>query len=75
MELEQSTPVSEINGDKDGDNCPKNVNNVYLFLLRFQKVTEWEINKMEVGNEIEIYITLTKYNIHQWHEEGNPLLV
>ena len=30
---------------------------------------------MEVGNEIEIFITLTKYNTRQWHEEGNPLLV
>ena len=23
----------------------------------------WEITKMEVGNEMEIFITLTKYNI------------
>ena len=27
--------------------------------------------KMEVGNEMEIFITLTKYNTHQWYEEGN----
>ena len=30
---------------------------------------------MEVGNEMEILITLTKYNTLQWHEEGKPLLV
>ena len=36
-----------------------------------QKVTEWEITKTEVGNEMEIFITLTKYNTCRWHEEGN----
>ena len=35
---------------------------------------EWEIAKMEIGNEMEIFITLTKYNIHQQREEGKPLL-
>ena len=29
---------------------------------------------MVVGNEMEIFITLTKYNIHQQREEGKPLL-
>ena len=40
-----------------------------------QKVIEWEITKTEVGNEMEIFITLTKYNTYQWREEGNPLLM
>ena len=30
---------------------------------------------MEVGNEMEILITLTKCNTCQRREEGNPLLV
>ena len=30
---------------------------------------------MEVGNEMETFIKLTKYNTRQWHEEGNPPLV
>ena len=30
---------------------------------------------MEVENEMEIFITLTKYNTPQQHEEGKPLLV
>ena len=30
---------------------------------------------MEVGNEMEIFITRTKYNTCQRHEEGNQLLV
>ena len=30
---------------------------------------------MEVGNEMEIFITLTKYNTQQWRGDGNPLLV
>ena len=29
----------------------------------------------EVGNEMEIFITLTKYNNRQWREKGKPLLV
>ena len=33
-------------------------------------LTEWEKIKMEVGNEIEIFITWTKYNTCQWSEEG-----
>ena len=36
-----------------------------------KKVTEWEVTKTEVGNEMEIFITLTKYNTCQWCEEGN----
>ena len=31
--------------------------------------------KTEVGNEMEIFITLTKYNTRRWCGEGNPLLV
>ena len=34
----------------------------------------WEITKMEVGNEMEIFITLNKYNTHQQHEEGTHRL-
>ena len=34
-------------------------------------ITEWEITKMEAGNEMEIFIALTKYNTCQWCEEGN----
>ena len=30
---------------------------------------------MEVGNQMEIFITLTKYNTRQRSEEGKPLLV
>ena len=30
---------------------------------------------MEVGNEMEIFIILVKYNTYQRHEENNPLLV
>ena len=30
---------------------------------------------MEVGNEMKIFITLTKYNTCQWHGKGNPLQV
>ena len=30
---------------------------------------------MEVENEIEIFITLTKYNTHLWCEEDKPLLM
>ena len=37
--------------------------------------TEWEITKTEVGNEMEIFITLTKYNTQQRREKGKPLLV
>ena len=32
-------------------------------------------NKTEVGNEIEIFITLKKYNTRQQDEEGKPLLI
>ena len=38
-------------------------------------VTEWEITKMEVENEMEIFITSTKYNTCPQHEEGKPPLV
>ena len=30
---------------------------------------------MEVGNKMEIFITLTKYNPCQQYQEGKPLLV
>ena len=30
-----------------------------------QKFTEWEITKTEVGDEMEIFITLAKYNTRQ----------
>ena len=29
---------------------------------------------MEVGNEMEIFISLTKYNTHQRRDEGKPQL-
>ena len=35
-----------------------------------QKVTEWEITKTGVVNEIEIFIVLNKFNTHQQREEG-----
>ena len=46
---------------------------IYIFvssvlLLPNKKVTEREITKTKVGNEIEIFITLTKYNTCQWYE-------
>ena len=31
---------------------------------------EWEITEREVGNEIEIFIALTKYNTRQLGEES-----
>ena len=46
------------------------------WLASFAKeFTKWEKNKTEVENEIEIFITLTKYNICQRREEGRPLLL
>ena len=36
-----------------------------------QNVTEWEITKTEVENEMKIFITLTKYNTCQRRGEGN----
>ena len=41
------------------------------FVVTKQKVTEWEIAKTGIGNEMEIFITLTKYNTRQRCEEGN----
>ena len=38
---------------------------VYMSKSPWQKVTEWEITKTEVVNEMEIFITLKKYNTHQ----------
>ena len=32
-------------------------------------------NQMESGNEMEIFITLTKYNTCQQHEEGKLMLM
>ena len=46
-----------------------------LSVLSQQKIAEWEITKTEVGNEVEIFIILTKYNTQQQHEEGKPMLV
>ena len=43
-----------------------------LVVVTQQKVTEWEITKTEVGNEMEIFITLNKYNTRQQREEGTP---
>ena len=34
----------------------------------------WKITKTKVGNEMEIFITSTKYNTHQQQEEGKLLL-
>ena len=36
--------------------------NWWYNLVTYNKMTEWEITKMEVGNEIKIFITLTKHN-------------
>ena len=49
--------------------------NIIKTVVTKQEVTEWEISKIQVGNEIEIFITLTKYNTCQPCEEGKPLLV
>ena len=35
---------------------------ISMLLLPKKNVFEWEITKTEVGNEMEIFITLTKYN-------------
>ena len=37
--------------------------------------TVWVITTMKVGKEMELFITLTKYNTCQRHVEGNTLLV
>ena len=39
---------------------------VWVDVITLQKVTEWEITKTEVENEMEIFLTLTKYNTFQW---------
>ena len=44
---------------------------MWHYVVTKQKVTEWEIAKTEVGNKMEIFITLTKYNTYQQREEGN----
>ena len=44
-----------------------------VIVVTKQKVTECEIIKTKVGNEMEIFITLTKYNTCQQGEEGKPL--
>ena len=49
-------------------------NHVYL-VIKFRVFLLLEITKMVVGNEMEIFITLTKYNTSQWREEGKPLLM
>ena len=54
-----------------------NISFIILFWLSVvtqQNVTEWEITKT-VGNEMEIFITLAKYNTRQWREEGKLLLM
>ena len=54
---------------------------IYIYILFFfnccnlTKDTDWEITETEVGNEMKIFITLTKYNTHQQCEEGNPMLM
>ena len=40
-----------------------------------EKITEWEITKREVEIEMEIFITLTKYNTRQQRVEVKPLLL
>ena len=47
----------------------------FVTVVTKQNVAEWEITKTEVGNEMEIFIALTKYNTHQRRDEGKPLLV
>ena len=46
---------------------------VCMCVLTKGKITEQ--NKMEVGNEMEIFIVLTKFNICQRCEGGKPQLV
>ena len=36
-------------------------------------LTEWAITKAKVGNEMEIFITLIKYNTCQQYEESKSL--
>ena len=40
-----------------------------------KKVTEWEITKTKVGNKIEIFMNLKKYNNRQRREEIKPQLL
>ena len=47
----------------------------FLSVVTLQKVTQSQIIKMEVGNEMEIFITLTKYNTLKRSEEGNSQVV
>ena len=44
---------------------------VNTMLYPNKKVTEWEIAKTEVENEMEIFIALRKYNTCRQHEEDN----
>ena len=41
-----------------------------LIVETWKKVTEWEIVKTEAGNEMEIFITLNKYNTRQQCENS-----
>ena len=56
--------------------CSQNIVNLLSICGNLtKKVTKWEINKTEVENEIEIFITLAKYNTYQQRKVGKPLLV
>ena len=48
---------------------------MYLIIIYVRVVTEWVITKTEVGKEMEIFITLIKYNTRLQRGEDNPLLV
>ena len=65
----QTTALLELTGKSQVDillaalayNCTLLATLVYNWLLwPKKKVTEWEIIKTEVGNEMEIFMTLTK---------------
>ena len=60
------------------NNMPKGVHVLPVRMLTWisvdvvtkQKITECKITKTEVRNEIEIFVTITKYNTRQGHEES-----
>ena len=47
---------------------------IRLMVVIKQSITEWKITKREIGNEMEIFIALTKYNTCLLREEGNRCL-
>ena len=48
---------------------------VIKIVVTQEKLTEYEITKTEVGNDMDIFITLIKYNTSQRCDKNKLLLV